>query len=416
MTDSGVQPTFENTLREVVVQTRRILERDPESLGPIHESPGEFVSSLEQFASTSEVFGEVLASDLSPETELSEIGLRSRLYWAAAADLLALRCVGIVECLDALARVCSGDYGLSADEIQALLSSGRSMLFEELDLLDEDLNTRVIPGVLGLPEVNGAAMSATAALESLADDTVARIIQETVSNITDAAFGALSGLVPMASHGFLGRMIRKALKRIGVSVVLEELVELGDRVLTGAQAKLGKVFSPGLNVAIDKVKALLGSDVKALLGSDVRDRVGERLFEESTLLEQCHARIAQMDAPQIETSPSELLSIGSSNLPELHIVKKDPLRLQIAIQAATDNLVAVAKRFDRWDKGIDVAAYSLKWGSRIAVLTPPAAATLASISLALAGGSACVGQYYLDWPDWQFILWKTNGVLRALSA
>jgi hypothetical protein len=303
-----------------------------------------------------------MRDDIDDPDRFPSTGPRATLFWDAVSDLLVFRCIGMV------------DYWAALNESGAILPG------EDLDqfrrpLIDDLTEANGFFNEGGLPVAGGSIDDP----KLLVQKHMLRIADESASHVLSAWLGALGGFVPVRTPN----RVMKVLRRFGRALHLDNLLDWAQRILDLALNKLHRVFGAGFDVIVEPVKSFL----EKITG--VREWITDSMFQIPHLQDQCNSAIdsinRQADAAQ-------------------QLVK------------CADELKELSDRFEKWNKGIDIADESLEWGWRISVIHPPAAVALAAMRGVLSAGAFLIGRYHLDSPKLEFIPWGTHGVLFVLTA
>lgn len=368
------EPDFSDALNAAVLTTLAVLPEDPARLGEVSASYEAFGEALDTYLARSEALTRDLAIEPGPDFSLTRE--RSQLYWAAVGDLLVFRGLCLLEFADALSWA-PEEALIGGDEP---IPTYRRTVLEERDRLVSDLETVTI-GVWNAWGASGGAGPGIGVLSATVDKSVDKIVEASTSHVIEAGFGALRGLLPAAGWINHGRVV-KFLRSVAHAIDLDKVLSWASRLLASATAKLHRLFGPGFHAVLDQTRESLSSI------SEWPDRVGAVMYQTPELRTECSTTIAA------------LLASGATN--------RD-------LAERTARVEAVVSRYDKWSLGIDISTTALRWGGRLAALTPPVALALSAAGVAVTAGSYLIGQYHLDWPQIAILGWRTDGVLSALG-
>jgi hypothetical protein len=288
-------------------------------------------------------------------------GPRATLFWGAVSDLLVFRCIGMVDCWAAV------------NESGAILPGEDLEQFHQA-LIDDLTEANGFFNEGGLPMAGGAMND----LDRITRQHILRIADESTSHVLSAGLGALGWVIPTRTPGRIMRVLR----RFGRALHLDNLLDWAQRILDLALNKLHRVFGPGFDVIVEPIKSFIDKI------TGVRQWITDSMFQIPHLQDECNNAIDSING------------------------QADAAQQQVR---CLNELKEVSDRFEKWNKGIDIADHSLEWGSRISVIHPPAAAALATVRGVLAAGAFLIGRYHLDSPKLEFIPWGTHGVLFVLT-
>lgn len=322
----------------------------------------DILGAIRQYYIESDVFAAGISTAIAADTDrFSSTGGRARLFGAAVSDLLVFRCIGMM------------DYWAAVNESGAITAADDLSRFHG-DLLADLRAARSAFDQPGGPVVAGGAANS---LEVFAKKQVHDIADESASNVLGAALDLVGGVVPAGTS----RTVIRVLHRFGRAAHLDHLLDWAQRILDLALNKLRRVFGPGFDAIVEPVNSFLRKFAVA------RGGISDGMFQVPSLLAKCD---------------DEIEIINREN---------DAQR----IEGCWTELSRMSERFDNWSLGLDIAAVSLKWGSRISVVSPPVAIALTALKGVLAGGAFVIGRYYLDSPELDFLPWGTYGVLSVLQ-
>ncbi|HEX3781422.1 MAG TPA: hypothetical protein VHX38_17315 [Pseudonocardiaceae bacterium] len=189
-----------------------------------------------------------------------------------------------------------------------------------------------------------------------------------------AAFRTVGGIIPCG----ISKSAMRALHHVGQFTGLDGLLACVDRTLVLVLEKLHAAFGSGFE---DEIIKPVTSHLKKILMS--KGKLTDYMFQVPDLLTRCDSAISSMPVGQID--------------------------------ARQVGIYQMYVRFNKWNMGFDVAGTSLKWGSRIAVISPPIKIAFAAVQAALAAGAFLTGRHYLDSPRLNFLPLRTLGVLAILE-
>lgn len=328
-------------------------------------------STLDAYTAQSDAVAGGLAIDDGSDLALGPD--RARLYWAAVGDLLVFHALCLAELNDDLSGLPDEIVDRAgAGDLRDRLTSARDDAMRDLELVAE--------GYRSTWGARGGSSSALPNLDATVQDAVRRIVEDSTSHVIDAGFGALGALVPAAGwvdHGRAFKIVRSVARRIH----LDDLFRWASKLLEMATSKLEKLFGPRFREFVDWTKESL-SQV-----TNVKDRFANAIYQVADLQSECARRVTDL--------------------------RKTASGQQLTMRA--DAVHAVVDLYDKWSLGVEISNKALKWGGRLASLTPPVALAIAGAGAVVTAGSYLIGQYHLDWPEIPIFPWTTDGVLTALS-
>lgn len=348
-------PALAEELHAVVSETREFLEVQ----GSMDHSAG-ILGQVQRYFRASDLFAAEVSVDDSDR--FIPTADRERLLWAAVADLLVFRCIGMVDCWAAVNDIYA-DQSISVedrDEFRPVLSAALSEVLEAEGLFNQHG---------GSVATGGAGNDLRLAVQLKAR----RIADESASSVLSAVLDVPGGPVLSA----VSNMAMRVLHRFGRARRLRSLLDWAQRMLDLALAKLRRVFGPGFDVIVEHVRPLVEKIAMA------RDKLADGLFQIPGLLKRCEEEILRISDQEAD--------------------------------GRLDDLNKISARFDRWNLGLDVAAVSLKWGWRIAAIAPPVGLAVAALRGALASGAFLIGRDHLDSPELAFLPLGTDGILSVLQ-
>lgn len=313
------------------------------------------------------------AAEQDDADSFSPTGARAQLFWGAVSDLLAFRCIGLVDCWAAL----NESRAVTADADPAQFGQALSIDLEQArgfgNVVERALSTAA--GGASTSTVGGGAEDD---LGNLALHMIDEIADESRQHVLDATLGALGGFIPSGTPAKAMRVLR----HVGRVHRLGKLLDWAQRILDLALIKLRRLFGTRFDAIVEPVKSLL----EEIVG--VREKMAEIMFQLEHLKDECKSVIETIEEP-------------------------DDTGAQIA--RCWNELKTLKERFDNWSLGLDIADSSLKWGWRISVVSPPVAIALTAAKGVLAAGAFLIGRYHLDSPELEFLPWDTHGVLSVLQ-